>query len=251
MAILECQGVSRAFGGVQAISDITIRLPDSGVVALIGPNGAGKTTLLNMITGFLRPDEGRVLLDSHDITHLTPYQITRLGLVRTFQNLRLVPSMTVLENVMLAFQHQRGERLCYALAGLLWQVQEHANRQDTVEILRRVGLSEDGQLVQPAGELSYGQQKILSLACCLAAQPNILFLDEPVAGVHPVLRGQILALIRDLANEGRLVAFIEHDIEAVRQIAERVIVMDEGRVIADGCPSDVLSRRAILEAYLD
>ena len=251
MSVLECQGVSRAFGGVQALSGVTVRFPDSGVVALVGPNGAGKTTLLNVVTGFLRPDKGRVLFDSHDITRFAPQQIANLGLVRTFQNLRLVPSMAVLENVMLTPQHQRGEHLFYALAGLWWQDQERANRRDAVDILRRVGLSEDRQLVQPAGELSYGQQKLLSLACCLAAQPRILFLDEPVAGVHPVLRGQILALIRDLAHEGRLVAFIEHDIEAVRQIAERVIVMDEGRVIADGRPSDILSQRAIMEAYLD
>ncbi len=171
-----------------------------------------------------------------------------MGVARTFQDLRLILQVPVIDNVMLARPNQRGERLFYALTRFGVKKEEERNRDEATRLLRFVGLEEKaGELV---GELSYGQQKLLTLACCLATEARILLLDEPVAGVHPDMASRILDLLRQLRDEGKLVVFIEHDISAVRSIAEHVIVMDHGKIIAQGIPSEVLERAEILEAYL-
>jgi branched-chain amino acid transport system ATP-binding protein len=169
-------------------------------------------------------------------------------LARTFQDLRLIQLVTALDNVLVARPNQRGERLLGALLRLGVAAEEARNRQAAMDLLRFVGLEE--KALELAGELSYGEQKLLTLACCLATEASIVLLDEPVSGVHPEMASRILGLLRRLRDEGKAIVFIEHDISAVRQIADLVIVMDEGRVIAQGLPREVLERPEIMEAYL-
>ncbi len=245
---VKCDNVSKSFGGVHALAGVSLSFRPSGITAIIGPNGAGKTTLLNVLSGFLRADSGRHFLGHRETTCLPPHKIARLGLTRTFQNLRLITLVSVLENVMLARPKQSGEKLFYALTRIGVAAEEAANMQRSMEILEFVGLRE--QVNDTAGELSYGQQKLLTLAICLATESPILFLDEPVAGVNPEMIQKILGLLKQLRDEGKTIIFIEHDIEAVRQIADTVIVMDEGKVIAHGSPHEVLDWPEIMEAYL-
>lgn len=247
MGILRCTRLTKSFDGVQALRHLNITFPSTGIVAIIGPNGAGKTTLLNVLTGFLRPDAGQCFLGERETTRLAPHRIARLGIARTFQDLRLILRVPLLDNVMLARPSQGGESLFGALFRVGVAKEERQNYDEAIHLLRFVGLEEKkDELVD---ELSYGQQKLLTIACCLATGARILLLDEPVAGVHPTMAARILDLLSDLRNR-RLIVFIEHDISAVRQIADSVIVMDKGAVIAQGIPDEVLERREILEAYL-
>jgi ABC-type branched-subunit amino acid transport system ATPase component len=179
---------------------------------------------------------------------MAPHRIVGLGIARTFQDLRLIRQISVLDNVMLARPNQRGDKLIWAL--LRWGVaeEEWRNRKAALQLLRFVGLEHKTHKL--AGELSYGEQKLLTLACCLATEARILLLDEPVSGVHPDLIEKILKLLRELREQGKLVVFIEHNIAAVKEVADRVIVMDEGRIIADGPPAEVLERPEIIEAYV-
>ena len=248
METIFCASLTKSFDGVRALDKVDLRFPVSGVVAIIGPNGAGKTTLLNIVTGFLRPDGGRCLLGEGEITRLAPHRIARLGIARTFQDLRLIQQVSVLDNVMLARPNQRGEKLLPALLRFGVAAEETRNREEAMRILRFFGLEEKAS--DPAGEPSYGQQKLLTFACCLATEARVLLLDAPVAGVHPEMVEQILGLLRRLRDEGKLIVFIEHDIAAVRQVADVVIVMDNGQVIAQGPPSEVLDRPEIMEAYV-
>ena len=246
--MLYCQDLSRSFDGVHALRNVTFQFPSEGIIAIIGPNGAGKTTLINVLTGFVRPDSGRVSLRERDLTRLAPHKIARLGIARTFQDLRLISRLSVIDNVLVAAPNQKGERLLAALFRNGVAAEEARNRDKAMSWLRFVGLAE--QANELAGELSYGQQKLLTLGSCLATDARILLLDEPVAGVHPKIVEQILALLRQLRDLGKLVIFIEHDLAAVRQVADLVIVMDDGKVIAQGKPSEVLDRPEIIEAYV-
>ncbi len=248
MPTLSAKNLCKSFGGLHVLREVNFELSSPEIVALIGPNGAGKTTLLNVLTGFLSPDTGHGALNRREITHLPPHKIVQLGVARTFQDLRLIRQVSVLENVLLARPHQRGERLADALLRFGVAQQEKRNRQVVMELLRFVGLEK--MIRNLVGELSYGQQKLLSLACCLATGAQVLLLDEPVAGVNPNLVAQILELMGRLRDEGKLIVFIEHDIQAVRQIADSLIVMDAGQIITQGSPSDILSRPEIMEVYL-
>jgi ABC-type branched-subunit amino acid transport system ATPase component len=248
MAVIRCEGLWKRFNGVQALEGLSLELPRKGISAIIGPNGAGKTTLLNVLTGFLKPEDGRCFLGEHEITRLPPHKIARLGVARTFQDLRLILQVSLLDNVVFARPHQRGERLLGALLRIGMAQEEIRNQEEAMRLLRFVGLEE--KVDHLAGELSYGQQKLLTLACCLATEAQVLFLDEPVAGVHPKMAERILALLKDLKDQGKVIVFIEHDIAAVRQLADHLVVMDDGKVIAEGAPVEVLERPAIMEAYL-
>lgn len=245
---LRCDNLSKSFGGVQALANVSLEFPTSGIVAIIGPNGAGKTTLLNVVTRFLRPSSGQVFLGDSELTRLPAHKIARLGIARTFQDLRLISQVSVLENVLVARPNQKGERLLRALFRFGVAVEEKKNREAAMHWLNFVGL--DRAAKQQTGELSYGQQKLLTLACCLATEAPILFLDEPVAGVHPEMIERILGLFRELRSLDKLVVFIEHDIASVRKVADSVVVMDHGQIIAQGKPSDVLERPEIIEAYV-
>jgi len=248
MTHFRCVGLSKSFDGIRALADVQIELPSSGITAIIGPNGAGKTTLLNVLTGFVRPDRGSCFLGERETTRLPSHRIARLGVTRTFQDLRLILQIPVLDNVLLARPSPLGESVLGAILRLGVPAEEARNCEEAMRLLEFVGLQ--GQAQDLAGELSYGQQKLLTLACCLATGARILLLDEPVAGVHPEMVSRILALLRQLRDQNKLVVFIEHDIAAVREIANHVIVMDEGRIIAAGPPHEVLDRPEIMEAYL-
>lgn len=245
--VLRCAGLTKSFGGVQALVGVGIDFPPAGVVAIIGPNGAGKTTLINVLSGLVRPDAGRFSFNGKDLTGLAVHEIARHGIARTFQDLRLITGLTVLENVILAQPTQNGERLLRALFGIGVAEEEARNREAALELLPVLGLERQADKV--AGELSYGQQKLLTLVCCLATGAQVLLLDEPVAGVHPDMIEIILALLRRLREQGKLVVFIEHDIDAVQALSDWVIVMDEGRFITQGVPAEVLESPEIVDAY--
>jgi ABC-type branched-subunit amino acid transport system ATPase component len=248
MEALRCDSLHKTFDGTHALAGVTLQFPSTGITGIIGPNGAGKTTLINLLTGFIRPDAGRCFLGHRDITREAPHRIARLGLTRTFQDLRVIQQITVLDNVMLACPNQRGEKLFYAVFRFGVAAEEAQNREEALRLLEFVGLETKAN--ELAGELSYGEQKLLTLACCLATEAHTLLLDEPVSGVHPEMATHTLELLRKLRQEGKSIIFIEHDISAVRRIADVVIVMDEGKVIAQGAPGEVMERPEIMEAYL-
>jgi len=245
---IRCDKLLKIFDATRALNNISLTLPKHGLVAVIGPNGAGKTTLIDVLTGFTKPDAGHCFFGETEMTYLHSCQIARLGITRTFQNLRLILQLSVLDNVLLACPNQRGESLINAIIPIGIKTEENRNREKAMSLLCIVGLHDKAQNL--ASELSFGQQKLLTLVCCLATGARILFLDEPVAGIHPEMVSRVLALLCQLRHQGKLVVFVEHDVVAVKQVAEYVIVMDHGEVIANGTPSEVLERSEILEAYL-
>lgn len=246
--MLRCERICKSFDGVRAATDVSVDFDLKGVAAIVGPNGAGKTTLLNLLTGFLRPDSGQVWFGDREITRHPPFRIAQLGISRSFQEIRLIRRLSVLENILLAHTAQEGESLAGALLATNATRAQSALREEAVRLLSLVGLQDKAG--DPAGEISYGQQKLLTIACCLATGGRVLLLDEPVAGVHPGLASRILGLLRKLGEEDHLIVFIEHDLAAVKEIADRVIVMDEGRIIADGEPAAVFQRPDVMEAYV-
>lgn len=245
---LRCEEVSKSFGGIRALRQVSVEFPSRGITAIIGPNGAGKTTLIDVLTGFTTADTGRCYLGNTETTAMRPYQTARLGVARTFQELGIIRQESVIANVMLAFPHQKGETLVGSITRFGVRRQEAYNRDSAVSVLQRVGL--ESKLQDRAGELSYGEQKLLALARCVATGAPVLLLDEPVAGVHPEMAEQIVSIMNALIDEGRGIIFIEHNIGVVRQAAERIIVMDRGSVVAEGIPQEVLARPEIMEAYV-
>lgn len=248
--ILTVSNLNKTFDGLKAVDDFSLTLTRGKTVGLIGPNGAGKTTLFNMLTGFLAADSGEILYGGKKIGGLPPYQIACDGITRTFQDLRLIPGMAAVENVLLARPQQSGERFVPVIfkPGRIKQ-EERQNQKSALEMLEFVGLASKSEDLAQA--LSYGQQKLLALACCLATEANLLLLDEPVAGIHPEMIEKMLSLIRALASQGKTILFIEHNIEAVMQVADLVIVMDAGRKIVEGPPEVIQNNAGILEAYLE
>ena len=248
MGNLSCQNLSKTFDGVHALDRVTLALPESGITAIIGPNGAGKTTLLGVLTGFVHADSGEVSMGHRRITRWPPHRIARLGIARTFQELRLIRQISTLENILLAQPGRRGESVVGALLDRGAGKEVATNREAAMELLHFVGLEDKAK--DNASELSYGQQKLLTLAMCLASQARILLLDEPVAGVHPTVAEKMLSLLVELKKSGKLIVFIEHDMKAVRLVADSIVVMDEGAIIAQGLPAEVLERPEIMEAYI-
>lgn len=246
--ILKGEQLRKVFDGTVAVDDVSFAIEEGSVTAIIGPNGAGKTTLFNLITGFIPPDRGEIHLQDKCLNGTPPYKIAQQGISRTFQDLRLLRQVMVTENLLLARHHQRGEVFWHAIFSGKVRSEEAKNCDAALKLLEFVGLKD--MAYEPAGNLSYGQQKLLSLACCLATGGEVLLLDEPVSGVHPDMAAQILDLIVKLKDEGKTIVFIEHDIEAVRKVAEYVLVMDEGKVTAYGLKDEVLCKTEIVEAYL-
>jgi ABC-type branched-subunit amino acid transport system ATPase component len=248
--LLDVQGLEKNFDGVRALADFSCSVRQGEILGLIGPNGAGKTTFFNVLSGFLAPESGAITFKGCNITRKPPHRITNLGISRTFQNLRLVRQISVLDNVLLSFQQQPGEKLRNVFFN--WrqcQRQETANRTAAVTLLEEAGLSHKAG--DPAEELSYGQQKLLSLVCCLAAKSEVLLLDEPIAGIAPAMRDQILETIRGLPSKGKSVILIEHDLDAVMQVCDRVIFMDAGAKVSEGTPKEVRDDPRVIEAYID
>jgi neutral amino acid transport system ATP-binding protein len=242
--MLVVEGVVRTFGGVRAVDGATLAVERGSITGLIGPNGAGKSTLFNCVSGFLRADSGRVLLEGRRIDRRAPHRIARAGLVRTFQTPRALARMTVLENVVLGTPRHPGERL-----GGRGARREREARERAAELLALVRL--DGHADALAGTLSGGQRKLLDLVRALMAEPRLLLLDEPMAGVNPAVRVQLLEHILDLRERAGLTFLIvEHDLDFVMRASDRVIVMADGRVIAEGTPDEVRADARVVDAYL-
>lgn len=249
-SLVVTQSLSKHFNGVVALTDFSSSVAENEILGLLGPNGAGKTTLFNVITGLLSPDAGTAVFKGQALIGLPIHKIANLGIARTFQNLRLIRRISVLENVLLCFRNQPGEKLLNAFfrPGLCKQ-HEASNREKASELLLAAGLSDKANDL--ADNLSYGQQKLLSLVCCLAADAELLLLDEPVAGIAPKMAKYILAIIADLPTQGKSAIVIEHDIDALKDIAHRMIFMNAGRKICGGTPDEVLNDPRVIEAYLD
>ena len=245
--MLKIDSLSKHFDGVHAVRDVSFNIQKGTVTSLIGPNGAGKTTLFNLICGYLKPDRGAVNFIGKELIGSPPHAVASMGIGRTFQNLRVIKMLTALDNVLLSFSdsHMKGFP---GILNIFRKDPESKNREKAKEFLDFVGLSEKAD--DPAGSLSYGQQKLLSLACCLALEPVLLLLDEPVAGVNQEMIINILTLLKRLRDKGIAVFFIEHNLAAVMEVSDRLIVMDEGSIIADGIPSAVKEDPAVIEAYI-
>lgn len=247
--ILELDGLTKNFGGIVAVDDVSFEVERERIMGLIGPNGAGKTTLLNLLSGFYNLDEGQIFLDGDRIDQLRPYQRSRHGLVRTFQHTRELTGLTVYENLLLAATGRRTEQVLPQFLGRssLKEAEERKS-EHAAEILEQFELTQHRD--EYAGNLSGGQQKLLELGRALMAEPNIVLLDEPMAGVNPALEDQILDVIERLRNDGCTFIIIEHDMEMIMSISDEIVALHNGQVLARGTPAAVRDDEALLEAYL-
>ena len=242
-SLLRTDQVPKAFGGVQALDGCTVEVEQGAVAGLIGPNGSGKTTLFNAITGYQRVDRGEVYLDGRRITNAAPELVFKLGIGRTFQLTRIFSRLTVLENMLVATQRRGGiVRNLLARSG---GVDEHRRARELLEFVGIAGLASD-----LAETLSYGQRKLLELAYVLVADPEVMLLDEPAGGVNPSLINHIAGRIRELNAEGKTFFIVEHNMDFVMNLCDRVTVMDSGNVIASGPPEIIRSDPRVLDAYL-
>jgi branched-chain amino acid transport system ATP-binding protein len=247
--ILRVEGLRKSFGGVAAVAGATFEVVPGSMTALIGPNGAGKTTAFDLISGFVRPDGGRITYAGRSIARRSPETIARLGLVRTFQLTRVFRAMTVRENLLVGSQGHPGERLLRVAVRPLAAVRhERAARRDADAMLDRFGLGSHRN--ELAGNLSGGQRKLVELARVMMARPRMVLLDEPFAGVNPTLTQELLRHIAEMRGQGITVLFVEHDLNLVMGHSEHVIVMASGSVLASGSPDLVRNDARVLEAYI-
>ncbi len=249
MTRLSIEHLTRRFGGLTAVADVSFDVPAQGVTAVIGPNGAGKTTLFSLISGFLPPSEGSIRFDGADIAGLPPQALAARGLVRTFQLVQLFPEISVLDNVKVGQHLHTGSGLLAAVLRPARTRREEAEIEARArDLLDFAKLSAMAEL--PANVLSYGQQRLLELVRALAAKPKLVLLDEPAAGLDASESKHLSAMIRRIADDGVTVLLIEHDMSLVMSVADRVVVIDFGRKIAEGTPAEVRVHPAVLEAYL-
>ena len=246
--ILVVDAVQRRFGGLTAVDVDHLEVPRGAITALIGPNGAGKTTLFNLLCGFDKPNSGTWSFDGTSLSGVPSFKVARMGQVRTFQLTKSLSLLTVLENMKLGAPHQRGEGFWSSLFPFLWRAQDTEIEGKARELLARFKL--DAKEKDFAASLSGGQRKLLEMARALMSDPTLVMLDEPMAGVNPALTQSLLDHILDLKEQGMTVLFVEHDMHMVRHIADWVIVMAEGRVVAEGPPDEVMENPAVVDAYL-
>ena len=250
MALLEVKQLTKHFGGLTAVGDVTLELNEGELVGLIGPNGAGKTTLFNLLTGVYEPSEGTITLDGHLLNGKQPYKIASLGLGRTFQNIRLFKDLTVLDNVLIAFSNHHKKHVFASFLRLpAFYKNEEALKAKAIDLLKIFDLDRDADTL--AKNLAYGQQRRLEIVRALATEPKILFLDEPAAGMNPQETAELTELIRRIKDEFKItIMLIEHDMNLVMEVTERIYVLEYGRLIAHGTPDEIKNNKRVIEAYL-
>ncbi|MBB3809636.1 ABC transporter ATP-binding protein [Pseudochelatococcus contaminans] len=247
--MLELTSISKSFGGLKVLDDVNLTVPQGSIFGLIGPNGAGKTTVFNLITGLIPPTSGTITFDGADLAGLPPHRITRLGIARTFQNIRIFKEMSLLENVLVG----RHRHIDYGVISMLfslpdYRAQEAAARTRAYELLDWVGLG--GKAHEIADTLSYGEQRRLEIARALATEPHLLLLDEPVAGMNPAEKTELMKAVRAINERGYTVFLIEHDMRFVMGLCEQVAVLNFGRIITCDKPEAVRNNPDVIEAYL-
>ena len=247
-AIIVAEGIKRVFGGLTAVDVERLQIQRHGITALIGPNGAGKTTLFNLLTCFDTAQEGSWKFNGTDISKMGPHKVAGLGMVRTFQLTKSLYRLSVMDNMRLAATAQRGESIFLSPLRWLWRDQEAAITERASELLTRFKLIDKKD--DFAAALSGGQRKLLEMARALMVNPEIVMLDEPMAGVNPALKQSLLGHIKSLRDDGMTVLFVEHDMDMVRDISDWVIVMAQGRIVAEGTPHEVMRDQAVVDAYL-
>jgi ABC-type branched-subunit amino acid transport system ATPase component len=248
--ILEINNISKCYNGLRVLDDLSAKIPAKKIVGLIGPNGAGKTTLFNIINRMTEPNNGIIYFKNTDIIRLPSYMIARLGIIRTFQEMRIVGDLSVIENVLLCSKNIIGEKLLEVfMKARAIKANERCNIDKALSLLNYAGLQENINTL--ASNLSYGQQKLLSIVCCLAADADMLLLDEPIAGIAPLMVEKILSIIAELPQKGKSILLIEHNIEALMRICDHIIFLDAGKKIFEGTPKEIRGSRAVIDAYLD
>ena len=247
--MLSVRGITRRFGGLTAVDDVSFEVYEGTIHAVIGPNGAGKSTAFNLLTGFDRPDAGTVIFEGQTITGLKPHQIVRRGVVRTFQNTMLFDDMTVLENVLVG-THVRTRvgfvRAAFMLPGV--RTEERLAREEAHRLCRLVGLDDIAESI--AGDLPHGQRRLLEIARGLAAQPRLMLLDEPAAGLNNAETGRLAQTLRRIRDAGVTIVVVEHDMGLVMDVSDEIVVLNEGRKIAEGPPMLIQKDPIVIEAYL-
>ena len=247
-ALLVADGVNRHFGGLVAVDVEHIEVQRGAITALIGPNGAGKSTFFNVLSGFDKADGGTWAFAGNTITNTPPHRLARKGMVRTFQLTKSLSRLTVMDNMLLGAGGQTGESMVASVLPFTWKSQEKRNRERALVLLERFNLAAKAQ--DFAGSLSGGQRKLLEMARALMLEPELVMLDEPMAGVNPALKQSLLDHIRDIREEGTTVVFVEHDMDMVRDVSDWVVVMAQGKIIAEGRPDVVMRDQRVIDAYL-
>ncbi|MQR01723.1 ABC transporter ATP-binding protein [Glaciimonas soli] len=247
--LLQLNNISKSFGGLHVLQDVNLSVPQGEIFGLIGPNGAGKTTVLNLITGLLRASGGSITFAGEDIGKIAPHKITERGIARTFQNIRVFKEMTLLENVVVGMH----DHMDYGFAGMLFNLGgyrkcEAQARERALELLSWVRLDHKAQML--ADSLSYGEQRKLELARALATKPKLLLLDEPVAGMNPSEKTELMTEILNIKQRGFSIFMIEHDMRFVMGLCDRIAVLNFGRIIAEGTPEQIKNNQEVIEAYL-
>jgi branched-chain amino acid transport system ATP-binding protein len=249
MSLLEALAVTKLFGGVAAVDHVDVSIKEGEILGLIGPNGAGKTTFFNVLTGLYKPEQGEILFQGQRINGLAPHEIAALGMARTFQNIRLFPNMTAMENVMVG-RHCRTRSQFFSTLVMTraYRQEEEAMQRAARELLLLVGLLDRGNAL--AKNLPYGDQRKLEIARALAVEPKLLLLDEPTAGMNPTESEDLMALFRKIQKRGVTLLIIEHQMRVVMNLCDRVVVLDYGEKIADDSPKEIQKNPAVIEAYL-
>jgi branched-chain amino acid transport system ATP-binding protein len=247
--MLQFNKISKSFGGLHVLQDVNFTVPQGTIFGLIGPNGAGKTTVFNLVTGLLQPSGGSIVFNGKDLRGTPPHRITELGIARTFQNIRIFKEMTLLENVVVGMHKDLG----YGFGGLLLNLAsfkriETQARERALELLSWVKLDHKAHL--PAEGLSYGEQRRLEFARALATNPKLLLLDEPVAGMNPSEKTELMAEIINIKKRGFSIFLIEHDMRFVMGLCDRIAVLNFGKIIAEGVPDEIKNNQEVIEAYL-